>query len=132
VGVREELGPAERLAGLLLAAVEVTDHRLDRAYRLAVELELEAQHAVRGGVLRAHVELHQLAVERIVLVARSARRGRIDLRPVHARPAHVLERLRAHRAASGCHCSRRLRSHSRYSRSGSMPWCGKSLRSGWC
>ena len=46
----------QRLTGLLHAGMEVPDDRLDPADRLPVQLELETEHAMGGGMLRAHVE----------------------------------------------------------------------------
>jgi hypothetical protein len=62
VGVGQELVEAQRLADLLLAAVQVADDRLAADDLLAVELEDQAQHAVRGRVLRPHVDEHVLGV----------------------------------------------------------------------
>ena len=50
----------ELLAGLLHARVEVADHRLRAQHRLAVELHHDPQHAVRGRVLRTHVDDHRV------------------------------------------------------------------------
>src|SRR4051812_13333655 len=47
------------LAELFSAAVQVADNRIAISDQLAVELEHHAQHAVRAGVLRTHVEGHQ-------------------------------------------------------------------------
>ena len=54
VGVELRVGAV--LGDLLHAAVQVADHALGAQDLFAVQLEDHAQHAVRGGVLRAHVE----------------------------------------------------------------------------
>src|SRR3546814_16891084 len=54
IGQRLEVGLV--FAELLGAAVKEADVRVDALNDLAVELEDEAQHAVRGGVLRAEVD----------------------------------------------------------------------------
>ena len=46
----------QRLRGLLHPGMEVADDRLGAEDRLSIELELEPQHTVGGGVLRAQVE----------------------------------------------------------------------------
>ena len=56
VHVRRELLVGAVLANLLNAAVQVSDHALRAQHLFAIELEDDAQHAVRGRVLRAHVE----------------------------------------------------------------------------
>ena len=82
VGVREELAPTERFAGLFLATMQVPHDGLDFAHGLAIEHHLDAQHTVRSRVLRAHVELHQLAVQRIVAI-HGTRRVLKQLRGAH-------------------------------------------------
>ena len=63
VGERDALLPGVRLERLLEAGVQEADVGAALAHHLAVELEHQAQHAVRAGVLRAHVQLHGLVVE---------------------------------------------------------------------
>ena len=58
VGVRDVLEERVELEELLGAAVEIADDRVAVDDPLAVDLELQAQHAVGGRVLRAEVELH--------------------------------------------------------------------------
>ncbi len=58
VGERDDLLVELGLAGLLDAGVQVADVGGEGDDGLAVDLEHEAQHAVGGGVLRAHVEDH--------------------------------------------------------------------------
>ena len=65
VGGALEVG--ERLARLLHARVQVTDDRLAAQHRLAVELQHEPEHAVRGRVLRAHVEDHRLVLGELLV-----------------------------------------------------------------
>ena len=54
VGIELRVGAV--LGDLLHAAMQVADDALGAQHLLAVELEDDAQHAVRGRVLRAHVE----------------------------------------------------------------------------
>ena len=54
VGIELRVGAV--LGDLLHAAVQVADDALGPQDLLAVQLEDDAQHPVRGGVLRAHVE----------------------------------------------------------------------------
>ena len=58
VGQRDRLLVGLDLEFLLDAGVQVADVRLARHDGLAVELQQQAQHAVRGRVLRPHVEDH--------------------------------------------------------------------------
>ena len=65
VHARDVGGPLQErevFAGLLHAGVQVADDRLGAQHGLAVELEHEAQHAVRRRVLRTHVDDHRLVV----------------------------------------------------------------------
>jgi hypothetical protein len=57
------LHPGAELHVLLDAGVEVADARAGLGHRLAVELEDEAEHAVRRRVLRTHVDDDPLLVE---------------------------------------------------------------------
>ena len=64
VGLRRDrrvLRVGQRLGQLLVAAVQVADHRIDADDRLAFERENRAEHAVRRRVLRAHVHRQPLA-----------------------------------------------------------------------
>ena len=63
VGPRDDLVVLAVLADLLEAAVQVADVRDAAHDRLAVELEHQAQHAVRRRMLRADVDEHVLALE---------------------------------------------------------------------
>jgi hypothetical protein len=65
VGHRSDLGVELGLAGLLDAGVQVADVRGERDDGLAVELDDQTQHAVRGGMLRAHVQDHRLVADRV-------------------------------------------------------------------
>ena len=58
VGERDDLLVELGLAGLLDAGVQIADVGRERDDGLAVDLEHQAQNAVRGRVLRAHVEDH--------------------------------------------------------------------------
>ena len=63
VGPRDDLVVLPVLADLLEAAVQVADVRDAAHHGLAVELEHQPQHAVRGRMLRADVDEHVLALE---------------------------------------------------------------------
>jgi hypothetical protein len=60
---RHALGPGAELHVLLDAGVQVADARSGLGHRLAVDLEHEPEHAVRGRVLRAHVDDDALLAE---------------------------------------------------------------------
>src|SRR5205823_12712479 len=69
------------LARLLDARVDVADDRLDVAYHLALERCDQAQHPVRGGMVRADVQRQQLM--RLALARGGARdRDRLLAGPV--------------------------------------------------
>src|SRR5690348_17892297 len=55
--------PPQRLHLLLDPGVEVADHRLHALDLLAVEVDHQAQHAVRRRVVGAEVDCEQLAAE---------------------------------------------------------------------
>ena len=57
---RDDLPVGLVLGGLLDAGVDVADHRDDVAHDLALERGEQAQHPMRRGVVRAHVERQQL------------------------------------------------------------------------
>jgi hypothetical protein len=85
VGVGDEAVVAERLAQLLHAAVQVADVGNGLDHALAVHLEHDAQHPVRGRVLRAHVEHHPVA-ELAVALEPDRRLGSRRGRPAPTRP----------------------------------------------
>ena len=58
VGERNHLLVELGLAGLLDAGMQVADLGTDADDDFAVDLDDQAQHAMRGGVLRAHVQNH--------------------------------------------------------------------------
>lgn len=60
VGVGETLGPGALLAHLFECAMEVADLDVAIGDSLAVQLEVELDGAVRGGMRRAHLQLHDL------------------------------------------------------------------------
>ncbi len=91
IGPGDDLVVLAVLADLLEAAVQVADVRDAAHDRLAVELEHEAQHAVRRRMLRPDVDEHVLALE-----LRLQRRRRLDGDDVAA-----VVRRRAGRAADG-------------------------------
>ncbi len=70
LGERDALPVRLRLHRLLEAGVEVADHGRDADDLLAVEVDDQAQHAVRRRVVRAEVDLED------VLARRAAPRGR--------------------------------------------------------
>ncbi len=59
--VRDRLPVGLRLHVLLEAGVEVADHRLEAHDALAVQLDDEAEDAVRGRVVRPEVDLEDVA-----------------------------------------------------------------------
>ena len=61
IRVRDELIVGHALGDLLIASMQITHVRLGTGDDLAVQLNLEAQHAVRGRMGGAHVEHHFLA-----------------------------------------------------------------------
>ena len=63
VGVRNPLPRREVLADLLGAAMQIADVRLDLRDDLAVGSQHQAQHAVRAGVLRPHVDEHLVSTD---------------------------------------------------------------------
>ena len=63
VGPRDDLVVLAVLADLLEAAVQIADVRNAAHHRLAVELEHQAQHAVRRRMLRPDVDEHVLTLE---------------------------------------------------------------------
>ena len=69
VGQHEDLAVVAHLEELLGAAVHVADDRLGAEHPLAVEVEPEPEHPVRGRVLRADVEHHVGAQDRRLPVA---------------------------------------------------------------
>ena len=73
VRVRDELGVGHVLGDFFVAAMQITDVRVGLGDDLAVEFEHDAEHAVRGGMRRPHVQDHLLALH--VPQFSSARRG---------------------------------------------------------
>ena len=63
VRVRDELVIRHVLGDLLVAAVQVADDRVALHDLIAVELEAQAEHAVRGRVGRTHVQGHVLSAQ---------------------------------------------------------------------
>ena len=58
IGNRNCLGIGERLGGFLNPSVQITDVDVGLDYCFAIELQQNAQHTVRGRMLRAHIEDH--------------------------------------------------------------------------
>jgi hypothetical protein len=63
VRVRHELVVSHVLGDLFVTAVQVAQDRIGLGHGLAVELELDAQHAVGGRVRRSHRKGHFLGLE---------------------------------------------------------------------
>ena len=63
VGVGDELDRRDVLADLLGAAVQIAEVRRHLGNDLAVGPQHQAQHAVRAGVLRAHVDEHLVGAD---------------------------------------------------------------------
>ena len=66
VGIEHGVGAV--LGDLLHAAMQIADHALGAQNFFAVELQDDAQHAVRGGMLRAHVDDEFVGIEKGLLV----------------------------------------------------------------
>ena len=64
--VRDGLPPRLRLHVLLEPGVQVPDDRVDACDRLAVEVDDEPQHAVRGGMVRPEVD-RRMSSRRVLL-----------------------------------------------------------------
>ena len=60
IGQRDDLLIELRLAGLLDAGVQIADFGIEADNNFAVDFEHQAQHAVRGRMLRSHVQDHVL------------------------------------------------------------------------
>ncbi len=60
---RDHLLPLLLFRGLLDPGVQVPDRRPGRLDGLAIELQHEAQHAMRAGVLRPHVDGHRFGAK---------------------------------------------------------------------
>ncbi len=68
VGQQDDLRPVAVLAQLLDAAMEIADDDVGVDDLLAVETQHHAQHAVRAGMLRAHVDHELVGVEHRAVV----------------------------------------------------------------
>ena len=66
VGIEHGVGAV--LGDLLHAAMQVADHAFGAQNFFAVQLQDDAQHAVRGRVLRAHVDDELVGIEKGLLV----------------------------------------------------------------
>ena len=76
LGVRDALPPRLVLHVLLEAGVEVADHRFDAGHVLAVEVDDQAEHAVRRRVVRAEVDRQDVARRHHLRRRRQHRRRR--------------------------------------------------------
>ena len=94
VRVRDVLEVGALLGDLLVAAVQVADHRDDVLDELAVQGDHEAQHAVRAGVLRAHVDDDLVELETVHVGAVAGARAPL---PCGAAPASRPRRRRRRR-----------------------------------
>ena len=63
-----EHGVGAMLGDLFHSAMEIANHALGAQNFFAVQLENHAQHAVRGGVLRAHIDDELVGIEKSLLV----------------------------------------------------------------
>ena len=68
VGEQDDLRPVAVLAQLLDAAVQIADHDVGVDDLLAIEPQHDPQHAVRAGMLRAHVDHELVGVEHRAVV----------------------------------------------------------------
>ena len=77
VRVRDELGVGHVLGDFFVAAMQITHVRVGLGDDFAVQLQHDAQHAVRGRMRRPHVQDHLLALHVLKLFRRlrSARGG---------------------------------------------------------
>ena len=76
IGVADVLVVGEVLADLLLAAMQIAQVRDGFEHHLAVGAQDDAQHAVGGRVLRAHVDEHLFGLHVDVLIQPRRARGR--------------------------------------------------------
>jgi hypothetical protein len=74
------------LADFLDAAVQITNHALQAQNFLSIEAQNDAQHAVRGGMLRPHIDDEFVRIQKRLLGSfeiemreRSVRVGHFDL-----------------------------------------------------
>ena len=63
IGIRHRAEVAGVLANLLVIAMEITEDRFEFAHDLAFEGNVHPENAVGRGMLRAHRDFQQLAVE---------------------------------------------------------------------
>jgi hypothetical protein len=75
---RDDLPVALVLGRLLDAGVDVANDRLEVAHDLALEVDHEPQHPVRGGVVRPEVDRQQLLLEPVHVLQGLARRGDVE------------------------------------------------------
>ena len=88
VGDDDALLPAQRFHLLLDARVQVSDHRTDAADLLAVEVDDQPQHAVRGWVMRTEVDGEELAAEGALLAGLRDRHALGVLKPSSGAVCH--------------------------------------------
>ena len=67
VGIEHRIGAM--LANLFDAAVQIADHAFQAENFFAIQAQNHAQHAVRGGMLRAHVDDELVGIKKRLLVA---------------------------------------------------------------
>ena len=113
--VRDRLPPRLRLHRLLEAGVEVADHRREADDRLAVEVDDQAEDAVRGRMVRPEVDLHD--VVRLVQLRRDVEDRRDARRDARA----LVLRRRDDRPGRGGRLLGRDRHSASENRTGSPP-----------
>ena len=86
VGQRHHLLPVERLGLLLDAGMQEPDIRFGPADDLAIQFEDDPQHAMRGRVLRPHVQDHAARRRRGGFVLRFDGPRRVGFQIAHACP----------------------------------------------
>jgi hypothetical protein len=77
IRVRDELGVGHVLGDFFVAAMQITHVRIGLGDDFAIQLQHDAQHAVRGRMRRAHVQHHLLALNILRLFNRRSARGGI-------------------------------------------------------
>ena len=69
-------------ANFLDATVQIADHALEAENFFAIQAKNDAQHAVRGGMLRAHVDDEFVGIKKRLLVEFRDRDARASYRSV--------------------------------------------------
>ena len=103
---RDHLPVALVLAGLLDPGVDVADDRLEVEHLLALEADQQSQHAVGGGVMRAHVHGQQLVLGLEQLAGLGALDRRVADRPSRSSRRAGRRRGRAPSCGARSRCRR--------------------------